>query len=392
MRSAVAEKVGAFLTPTHAVIMEILNTLAVALGFATLAGLNLYLTVFVTGLAIRMDWVQLSSQYEQLSVLGGDAILIASGIFFALEFFSDKIPWVDSLWDSVHTLIRPVGGGLLAIQTLGTTDPAFDVIIGLLAGSTTLVTHGFKAGTRLAVNASPEPFSNVAVSTAEDVAVVAGLGLMAWNPLVAALVFLTFLGFALWATPRLFRRSKAFLWMLGHKLGSFFRGGRAADTEAVRLYARLSSEEDLALADALGGTGLVDIDWSAKVVAGKTKGFRNINSHTFGKIVAVSDRPGVIHFVGRRFFKSFHVPVPLTEMAITQEPRFLSEDVVLYSRDGARKLVFKLPAGSQALAERIVESLSQMGAVRGRADEARAADRKRRREPAIEVEAEIVQA
>ncbi|MCB1087991.1 MAG: DUF4126 domain-containing protein, partial [Verrucomicrobiae bacterium] len=104
--------------------MDILNQLAVALGFATLAGLNLYLTVLVTGLAIRMDWIQLSSQYDQLSVLGSDWVLIAAGIFFALEFFSDKIPWVDSLWDGVHTLIRPVGGGLLAIQTLGTSDPA----------------------------------------------------------------------------------------------------------------------------------------------------------------------------------------------------------------------------------------------------------------------------
>lgn len=374
--------------------MDILNTLAVALGFATLAGLNLYLTVFVTGLAIRMDWLQLSSQYEQLSVLGSDAVLIAAGIFFALEFFSDKIPWVDSFWDAVHTLIRPVGGGLLAIQTLGTTDPAFDVIIGLLAGSTTLVTHGFKAGTRLAVNASPEPFSNVAVSTAEDVAVVAGLGLMAWNPLVAAIVFLTFIGFAIWATPRLFRRSKAFLWAVWHKLGSFFRGGVAADSESVRLYARLSSEDDLALADALGGSGLVDIDWSAKVVAGKTKGFRSLASHTFGKIVAVSDRPGVIHFVGRRFFKSFHVPIPLAELAITHEPRFLSEDVVLYSRDGSRKLVLKLPSGRRALAERIVESLFQMGAAQGSAEAAAAANgtRNPRRKPAIEVEAEVVQA
>ena len=193
--------------------MDILNQLAVALGFATLAGLNLYLTVFITGLAIRMNWLELSTQYEQLSVLGSDAVLIAAGIFFALEFFSDKIPWVDSFWDGVHTLIRPVGGGLLAIQTLGTTEPAFDVVIGLLAGSTTLVTHGFKAGTRLAVNASPEPFSNVALSTAEDVAVVGGLALMAWNPIVAAVFFIAVLAVALGATPRLFRRSKAYLFL-----------------------------------------------------------------------------------------------------------------------------------------------------------------------------------
>lgn len=368
--------------------MEILNTLAVALGFATLAGLNLYLTVFITGLAIRMDWLQLASQYEQLSVLGGDAVLVASGIFFALEFFSDKIPWVDSLWDSVHTLIRPVGGGLLAIQTLGTTDPAFEVIVGLLAGSTTLVTHGFKAGTRLAVNASPEPFSNIAVSTAEDVAVVAGLGLMAWNPLVAALVFLTFLGFALYATPRLFRRSKAFLWMLWHKLGSLFRGGRVRDAGEHRLYARLSSDEDLALGDALGG-GLVDLDWSAAVLAGKSKGFRAISGHTFGKLVAVSGGNGVIHFVGRRFFKNFHAPVSLSGLAVTHEPRFLSEDVVLYSRDGSRKLVFKLAAGHRALAERLVESLRLLGTG---APDTNAPARPNKAAKVMEVETEVLPA
>lgn len=365
--------------------MDILNQLAVALGFATLAGLNLYMTVFITGLAIRMDWVQLSSQYDQLSILGSDAVLMASGIFFALEFFSDKIPWVDSLWDSVHTLIRPVGGGLLAIQTLGTSDPAFDVIIGLLAGGTTLVSHGFKAGTRLIVNASPEPVSNILVSTAENVAVAGGLALMAWNPLVAAVVFIAFLSFALYVTPRLFRRSKAFLWLLWNKLGAGFRRADAGETS--RLYARLSSDDDLALAAALGG-GLVEPMWSAEVLVAKAKGFRPVGSFTFGKIVAVEDSRGVLHFVGRRFWRSFHCPIPLSDMTITQEPRFLSEDVVLYSRDGSRKVVLKLHAGQRAYAERIVESLLEHGL--SSASRPTSAKDKRPAEPLVEVEAEVV--
>jgi hypothetical protein len=342
--------------------MEILNQLAIALGFATLAGLNLYMTVFITGMAIRMNWVELSTQYQDLAVLGHDGVLIASGIFFALEFFSDKIPWVDSLWDSVHTLIRPIGGGLLAIKTLGATDPAFDVIIGLLAGSTTLVSHGFKAGTRLIVNASPEPVSNILVSTAENVAVAGGLALMAWNPLVAAAVFIAFLSFALVVTPRLFRRSKAYLWMLWHKLGAGFT--RSGDASTLRLYARLSSDDDLALAGALG-SGLVEPLWSARVLVAKAKGFRNIPGFTFGKIVAVEGSTGAIHFVGRRFWRSFHCAIPLTDMTITQEPRFLSEDVVVYSRDGSRKLVFKLHAGQHSLAERLVEAMLSLGGGKG---------------------------
>src|SRR6056297_2147842 len=171
--------------------MEVLETLAVALGFATLAGLNLYLVVFVTGLAINQGWVDVSATYPDLVVLGDPMVVTAAGIFFAMEFFSDKVPWVDSLWDSVHTLIRPVGGSLLAIQTLGPTEPAFEVIIGLLAGGTTLLAHGFKSGTRLAINASPEPVSNIAASVTEDVAVLGGLVLMGVNPILAAVFFLT---------------------------------------------------------------------------------------------------------------------------------------------------------------------------------------------------------
>ena len=144
--------------------MEILETLCVALGFATLAGLNLYLVVFVTGLAINQGWVDVSSTYPDLLVLGDPAVMTAAGVFFCLEFFSDKVPWVDSLWDSIHTLVRPVGGALLAIHTLGPTEPAFDVIVALLAGGTTLVAHSFKSGTRLALNASPEPVTNIAAS------------------------------------------------------------------------------------------------------------------------------------------------------------------------------------------------------------------------------------
>ncbi|MCB1089851.1 MAG: hypothetical protein KDM63_22615, partial [Verrucomicrobiae bacterium] len=185
-----------------------------------------------------------------------------------------------------------------------------------------------------------------------------GLALMAWNPLVAAVVFIAFLSFALYLTPRLFRRSKAFLWLLWHKLGSGFR--RREDSAGLRLYARLTSDDDLALADALGG-GLVEPLWSAQVLAAKAKGFRSISSFTFGKIVAVEGSPKVIHFVGRRFWRSFHCPIPLTDMTITQEPRFLSEDVVLYSRDGSRKLILKLHAGQRPYAERIVESLLHLG-------------------------------
>ncbi|HEV3410737.1 MAG TPA: DUF4126 domain-containing protein, partial [Chthoniobacterales bacterium] len=116
--------------------MEQLNLLGVALGLAALAGINLYLTVFATGLAINQHWITLAPQYQSLEVLGHPAIVIVAGILYFLEFFADKIPWVDSAWDAVHTVIRPIGGALLAVQALGQTDPTFDIIVLLLGGGT----------------------------------------------------------------------------------------------------------------------------------------------------------------------------------------------------------------------------------------------------------------
>src|SRR4051812_18434407 len=124
--------------------MVTLQTLGAALGLATLAGLNLYLTVFATGLAIQMQWIDVSQTYPQLAILAHPAILAISGTLFLLQFFADKVPWVDSLWDAVYTFIRPVGGAFLAIKVLGTPDPVFDVIVALLAGGATFAAHSMK--------------------------------------------------------------------------------------------------------------------------------------------------------------------------------------------------------------------------------------------------------
>src|SRR6266550_419599 len=113
--------------------METLQTLGIALGLASLAGLNLYLTVFVTGLAIQQHWIDVAQTHPDLVILAHPAILVVSGALYLMQFFADKVPWVDSLWDAVHTVIRPVGGAFLAIRVLGTPDPVFDVIAALLA-------------------------------------------------------------------------------------------------------------------------------------------------------------------------------------------------------------------------------------------------------------------
>ena len=183
--------------------METLSLLGVALGFATLSGVNLYLTTFLAGLAIRFNWVDLADKYESLSILENPWIIGIAGVLFFVEFFADKIPWVDSTWDAVHTFIRPVGGALLALAALGEMDPAVSVIAALLGGGTSLVTHATKAGGRLLINMSPEPVSNSIASIGEDGLVLGGLGLMALSPAIAFFVFLAVIILAIW----LFRRT-----------------------------------------------------------------------------------------------------------------------------------------------------------------------------------------
>jgi len=165
--------------------MEALKTLAVALSLGTLAGVNLYLTVLVTGLALHFDWVALPSPLAGLEVLGHPAILCIAGALYAIEFCADKIPWVDTAWDGLHTLIRPVGAAALAVAAMGDAHPAFEVVAALLAGGMAFSSHAAKAGTRLAANTSPEPFTNISLSLLEDAVVLGGLGLLAWSPVLA---------------------------------------------------------------------------------------------------------------------------------------------------------------------------------------------------------------
>ena len=182
--------------------MDTLSLLGVALGFATLSGINLYLTTFMAGLAVRFNWVDLADKYESLAILANPWIIGIAGALFLVEFFADKIPWLDSSWDAIHTFIRPIGGTLLALAALGEMDPAVSVVAALLSGSTTLLTHATKAGSRLLINMSPEPVSNTVASLGEDGLVLGGLGLMAFAPVVSFFVFLVVVIIAIWLSRK----------------------------------------------------------------------------------------------------------------------------------------------------------------------------------------------
>jgi hypothetical protein len=165
--------------------VEILATLGRTMGFSFAAGINLYATVAVLGLASRYQWVELP---EQFRVFDNDLVIGAALVLYLVEFVADKIPWVDSIWDAIHTVVRPIGGALIAVASIGEASPAVEGLVALLGGSLAATTHFGKAGTRAVVNTSPEPFSNWILSLAED-AFVVSLGVVALKyPAVAALV------------------------------------------------------------------------------------------------------------------------------------------------------------------------------------------------------------
>jgi hypothetical protein len=176
-------------------IMEILG---IAASVSLLSGWRLYLCVLATGLAMHFGALPLPEHLVALKVLANPWVMGAAGTAAFFEFFADKVAWLDSVWDTVHTFIRPIGGAMLALAVIDPADPATMVISFLLGGGASLVAHGGKAGARALVNTSPEPVSNVLVSTAEDV-VTGGLLYLAYaNPVLAGGIALVLLVFAVW--------------------------------------------------------------------------------------------------------------------------------------------------------------------------------------------------
>jgi hypothetical protein len=160
-----------------------LTTLGRTLGFSFAAGVNLYATVAILGLAARYEWVSLPPQFE---VFNNDLVIGAAIVLYVIEFFADKVPYVDTLWDMLHTVIRPLGGALIAVATLGEASPTLEGLVALLGGTIAAGSHLTKTSTRAVANTSPEPFSNWILSLGEDLFVV-GLGYLALQYPVAAL-------------------------------------------------------------------------------------------------------------------------------------------------------------------------------------------------------------
>lgn len=202
----------------HLIDTPQLLALAAALGWAS--GVRLYAAVFLVGIAGFMGWVDLP---QGLEILQHPGVLAASGFMFIVEFFADKIPMVDSMWDMVHTVIRIPAGAALAAAVLGADNQAMAWIAALLGGSLAATSHAAKLTTRAAVNTSPEPFSNVAVSLFEDGFVIFMLWLSATHPVIFAIALVLTLAVAVLLMIVLAR----FLRIVLRKLGDFFAGQRS---------------------------------------------------------------------------------------------------------------------------------------------------------------------
>lgn len=207
--------------------METLALLGSALGLGLVSGIRLYSTVLAVGIGINFGWLDLDPHLVKLNMLGSPYILSAAGFVYMIEFVADKIPWIDSLWDTVHTFIRPVGAALIGATAFGAVDPVASFSSFLLCGSVGFTGHASKVGTRVVANHSPEPFTNTSLSLFEDGFVVGGIWLAVEHPILTLLFVVAFVSVFLLLLPKVVRLSKQ-----GFKrLVSFIQSQRASGTQ-----------------------------------------------------------------------------------------------------------------------------------------------------------------
>ena len=301
--------------------METIALIGSTMGLGFLAGIRLYATVFLLGLVIRLGWFHPGAGSAELQVLAHPAVLIASGLACLLEFFADKIPWFDSLWDSFHTFIRPIGAVILAAAAFGHFDPVVKTILILICGGVALASNSSKAATRLAVNHSPEPFSNIGISLVEDAAIPVGIWLSLRHPEVTLGLVAFFLGVFLWLAPKIFRAVRLQLVALGAWMGgqdnietseldgpsltSLTPAARDALHGLVRLSRPIPEKHARRVQKALRKT-----EPAMGIRAGATKRIPGLNN-SVGYLVAMD---GELAFVTRRWFTNRVHRIPFAEL------------------------------------------------------------------------------
>lgn len=188
--------------------MDAVSNLALAAGLSWASGLRLYATVFIVGILGKYNYIHLP---ETLHILSNPVVIGVSGVLLLIEFLADKIPYIDSLWDSIQTFIRIPAGAVLAMGAVNTSDPMIATVAALLGGTLTGVTHAAKAGSRALINTSPEPVTNIAASVGEESLWFTGGWLALAHPAVFLSALAVFLVFLIWLIPKVWRGVKMVL-------------------------------------------------------------------------------------------------------------------------------------------------------------------------------------
>lgn len=195
---------------------QITATLAMTMGLAWASGINLYATLLTLGFLANMGNIDLP---PDLQIVANPVVMVAAGMMYFVEFFADKTPGVDTGWDAIHTFIRIPAGAMLAAGAVGELNPAVELAAALLGGSLAAGTHATKAGTRVLINTSPEPFSNWTASVAEDAAVIGGVWASIHYPSVFLAFLIIFVLLMIWFLPRIWGSIKK----ISQKIARWFR-------------------------------------------------------------------------------------------------------------------------------------------------------------------------
>lgn len=209
---------------------ELISVIALTMGVGWASGINLYAAVLVLGLAGATGNVQLPSE---LLVLQDPLVIFAAGAMYLVEFFADKVPGVDTGWDTLHTFIRIPAGAMLAAGAVGDVSPALEIAAGIMGGTMAGASHLTKASTRVLINTSPEPFTNWVASISEDLMVLGGLWAMFNHPLLFLCLMVIFIALVIWLLPKLLRLLMRIIRKIGQWLGIVEKPEAAKDPDVV---------------------------------------------------------------------------------------------------------------------------------------------------------------
>ncbi len=214
--------------------METVQLIALTMGVAWASGINLYAAIAMLGILGGSGNLDLPPGLE---VLQHPGVIVAAGFMYCVEFFADKVPGVDTGWDTLHTFIRIPAAAILAAGAVGEVNPAIILMAGILGGTLAATSHTLKAGTRVLINASPEPFSNIGISVVEDTLVLAGLAGAVFYPTEFLVFMALFIAVAIWLLPKVWRGVK----FLFARIRRVFQGGPRPESPSGISLKRISA-------------------------------------------------------------------------------------------------------------------------------------------------------